>query len=185
MPVCRTGPAQSLSLGMSKTLRSLALIVVGIVAVFVMLKPQVPLSAGSPAPATVGVSLTGQPFALDAFRGRYVVVNIWASWCPPCLREIPDFIEVANELAPNVVFVGLAADSPLGDVSRITQQLGIPYPVVPIDAKTQHAWGATALPSTYVVDAKGNVVWSVRGGITQDMLRDALLSVAPHGRDKA
>jgi thiol-disulfide isomerase/thioredoxin len=167
---------------MGTTLRSLALVVIGIVAVFVMVRPQEPLSTGTRAPAVVGTTLTGEPFSLEDLRGRYVVVNIWASWCPPCLQEIPDFIEVARELAPHVVFVGLAADSPRADVEKMTQRLGIPYPIVPIDGKTQRAWGATALPSTYIVDAKGNVVWSVRGGITQDILRDALLSVAPRAK---
>ena len=133
-----------------------------------------PFAVGAPAPPTHGRALDGGAFDLSAWKGQPVVVNIWATWCGPCVHELPEFAEAARRHA-DVRFVGLAADSRPGDIERMVARFAIPYPIVPIDGATQAAWKAEAVPSTYVLDAEGKVAWSVLGAITGRDL-DAVLA---------
>ncbi len=140
-----------------------------------------PLDAGAAAPRTVGTTLDGGQLDLASFRGHFVVVNVWATWCGPCLHEMPDFVEQAKVWQPKgVQFVGLAADSPKDDIPVVAAKMGLNYPVMPIDAKTANAWNAKAFPSTYIVDPNGKVAWSVAGGITAKDLDQALVEVMQH-----
>jgi thiol-disulfide isomerase/thioredoxin len=137
--------------------------------------PLVP--AGTPAPTTRGPTLDGGAFDLGAWRGQPVVVNIWATWCAPCMVEMPGFVDVARA-TPDVRFVGLAAESTPAAVERVAARLQVPYPLVTIDDATQRAWGATAIPATFIVDANGAIVWSVAGAITASELAGAVARFA-------
>lgn len=132
---------------------------------------------GTPAPETRGQTLDGGAFVLAAWKGQPVVVNIWATWCGPCVHELPEFADVARRHG-DVRFVGLAVDSRPADVERMVARFAIPYPVVPIDGATQAAWKADAVPSTYLLDKDGKVVWSVLGGISGRDLEAALAKFA-------
>jgi thiol-disulfide isomerase/thioredoxin len=136
-----------------------------------------PLPQGVTAPPTAGQSLNGAPFDLQAWRGEVVVVNVWATWCPPCVMELPHFAAAARERAGQVRFVGLAAESPIEDVVKMTARFGLPYPIVPIGGATQRAWNARALPSTYILDAHGHVAFSVGGALTRAQLDGAIDAV--------
>lgn len=137
-----------------------------------------PLAAGVSAPRTVGTTIQGQAFDLAAWKGHVVVVNVWATWCGPCLMEMPDFEEESQKWeARGVRFVGLAADSKPEDIPPMVQKLGVTFPIVPISSATQRAWNVTALPSTFVVRADGSVAWSVRGAIHGHDLAEVLEDV--------
>ncbi len=136
------------------------------------------LADGTVAPRTVGVTLDGERFDLSQWRGSVVVVNVWATWCPPCLYEMPELSSAARRwFDKDVRFIGLAADSPPDKIPVIVEKLSIPYPIMPIDGRTQRAWNAVALPSTYIVDKDGTVVWSVRGVIGGEELDAAITRV--------
>lgn len=132
------------------------------------------LAEGSAAPRTVGRTLDGGAFDLATWQGQPVVVNLWATWCAPCVHELPEFAAAARR-HEDVRFVGLAADSPRDAIERMVARFQIPYPIVPIDGATQQAWKANAVPATYLLDGDGKVVWSVLGGITGRDL-DAVLT---------
>jgi thiol-disulfide isomerase/thioredoxin len=136
-----------------------------------------PFAVGTPAPTTRGRTLDGGAFDLAEWKGQPVVVNIWATWCGPCVHELPEFAEAARR-HDDVRFVGLAADSRPADVERMVARFSIPYPIVPIDGATQAAWKADAVPSTFVLDADGKVAWSVLGAITGKDLDGVLARVA-------
>ena len=157
-------------------LRTVGTAVILTLLTIILVGPNVPLDKGAWAPPTTGKTLTGEDFHLSAWRGRVVVVNVWATWCPPCLEELPEFAEVARG-QPDVAFVALAADSPLEHVQALAARLQLPFAVVAIDGATQKAWNATALPSTYIVDREGRVAWSTRGAIHGHELEAALRSV--------
>ena len=88
---------------------------------------------------------------------------------------MPDLVRAAEKWQPrNVRFVGLAADSPPENVPLIATKFGLNYPVFPIDGRTQNAWNAKALPSTYILRPNGTTAWSVAGAITLAELDDVL-----------
>jgi cytochrome c biogenesis protein CcmG/thiol:disulfide interchange protein DsbE len=154
----------------------LALLVVSLVGVGQPLRP------GTTAPPTAGTTLEGEPFDLGRLRGGIVVVNVWASWCAPCLYELPMLVSTASRWKERGVrFVGLAAESDPADVQRIVDQLESPYPVLHIDGATQRAWNADALPSTYIVSADGVIAWSMAGALSADELEDAIVGVVGRG----
>ena len=73
---------------------------------------------------------TGQPKSLAQWRGQVLVVNFWATWCPPCLEEIPAFIRLQERYGPRgVQFVGIAIDD-TAQVMAFMQRLGMNYPVL-------------------------------------------------------
>jgi thiol-disulfide isomerase/thioredoxin len=132
----------------------------------------VPLTMRTESPNTAAVSaltvaqfkdLSGQPGSLEQWQGRVLVVNFWASWCPPCLEEIPGLVRIHGELAPKgLQIVGIAVDS--ADNARTSAaQLGVSYPVLVagmevIDLTRRLGNRAGALPYTVILDRKGKVV---------------------------
>jgi thiol-disulfide isomerase/thioredoxin len=133
-----------------------------------------PLEAGSAAPPIVGTTLDGATVKARATGPRPFVVNVWATWCPPCLAELPAFAAAARTYEGKVDFVGLAAESKAADVVALRDRFGVGYPLFLIDAVTQRMWNATALPSTYIVAADGRVLWSIRGAIDAHLLDDKI-----------
>ena len=105
---------------------------------------------------------SGAPQALAQWRGQVVVANFWATWCPPCLKEIPGFAEVSRKWAGRgVQFVGISIDSP-EQVTRFQQEKNVPYPLLIGSAATlqlsaELGNGPQALPFTLIIDPKGEI----------------------------
>jgi len=113
------------------------------------------------APAWTLNDLDGKPVSLADFKGKVVVLDIWATWCPPCRAEIPHFIEIQNEYKDKgVTVVGMSVDSTgPADVAKFVKDNGMNYPIVMADEKTATAYGADqGIPFTIVIDKNGNVV---------------------------
>jgi thiol-disulfide isomerase/thioredoxin len=134
-----------------------------------------PLAAGVMAPAVVGTTMTGEPFSLAALRGQQVVVNVWATWCTPCLMEMPSLVKF-SEAHPEIAMVGLVAESSAEDAHRLIRKLAVSYPNVQITGAQQSAWHVTGLPSTFVIDEQGMVTSSVAGAITHSQLEDMVVA---------
>lgn len=105
------------------------------------------------------------------------VVNLFASWCPPCVREMPAFEAVSQELAGQVGFVGLAIQDRTADATRIVEETGVTYRWAR-DAKGDFASaaGITQMPSTLFVDADGEIVEVHSGALDADELRELIAS---------
>jgi thiol-disulfide isomerase/thioredoxin len=139
----------------------------------------------SAVPDIKATTLAGKPFDLAAYRGKVVVLNFWASWCPPCRVETPALQYVAAELAAKgVVFVGVdtretdldAANAFLRDVAR----QGLPYlNIADPDGSVALAFSGSlppnAIPSTLVIDRRGRLAVRIVGPTTQPRI-EALLS---------
>jgi thiol-disulfide isomerase/thioredoxin len=95
------------------------------------------------------------------FKGKVVVLDFWATWCPPCKAEIPGLIALQNEYGKNgLVVVGISVDEGGATVvKKFAQQLGMNYPVVLADEKTTRAFGGIeAIPTTFIIDREGRIV---------------------------
>jgi thiol-disulfide isomerase/thioredoxin len=128
-------------------------------------------------------SLERGSFRLADFGGKVVVVNLWASWCGPCRREIPDFEEVRRDYSERgVEFVGLTTENPRTDAGRVRQFLRdvkFGFRLGWADRETAMGLmnGRNTIPQTYVLDREGRVLLHMRGygaerGVS--MLRDAI-----------
>lgn len=111
------------------------------------------------APAFTLQDMNGKPVSLADFRGKVVVLDFWATWCPPCKKEIPDFVELQRQYgSKGVQFVGIALDEP-NKVTEFVQQNGINYPILlGNDAITAKYGGIDGIPTTFVIDKNGKIV---------------------------
>jgi thiol-disulfide isomerase/thioredoxin len=121
----------------------------------------------------------GKPQSLNLFKGHPVVVNFWASWCGPCVEEMPALSQMQREYAKKgIEFVGLGVDSDK-NVKAFLQKVAVSYPVYVIGfggADLARAFGNNAggLPFTVVIDAKGNVRSTKLGQIQPNELKQTL-----------
>jgi len=124
--------------------------------------------------------LAGLAVALEQLKGKVAVVNFWATWCPPCRKEIPDLVEAhARYRERGVAFLGIAVEDNRELVQDFSRTYGINYPLVA--GKEQgialmQALGnqAAGLPFTLVLDAQGNIVAAKRGAMNATRLEQAL-----------
>lgn len=123
----------------------------------------------------------GKTADVQAWRNKVLVVNFWASWCPPCVKEMPTLNLLQQEFKEqNVLFVGIGIDSP-SNIREFLQKTPISYPIVigGIDGSAiAKQLGNTqgALPYTIVIDAKGKAISSKLGQISEDELRNTIKS---------
>ena len=103
--------------------------------------------------------LSGKPVRFsDEFKGKVVLLNFWATWCPPCLQEMPGLNEVYNAYKDKGVEVfGLTLDEEGLPVTKPTlTKLGIDYPILEADKATYQAYGhILTIPFTYIIDRNG------------------------------
>ncbi|MCZ8294034.1 MAG: TlpA disulfide reductase family protein [Hylemonella sp.] len=126
-----------------------------------------PWPARQPVPALRALDLQGKTWTLADLRGRAVVLNFWATWCPPCRAEMPSLQQLAEIYGPDQLLV-LAINVGEGP-RRITQYLqssGLELTVL-LDPQSEatKAWGANVLPTTILIDAGGRPRQRVRGEV--------------------
>ena len=117
-------------------------------------------------------SLTGEKITLSDFAGHVVVLNFWATWCPPCRAEIPDFQAAWDKYKDNgVVFLGVSIDQNKSDVESYIKDSGVTYTIL-LDLTNQVAglYGISAIPTTFILDVDGSVLFSQVGSMTIDQL---------------
>ena len=113
--------------------------------------------------------IAGETHALQSYSGKWVVVNFWATWCPPCLEEIPDLIAL-HEKRKNLSVIGIAVDyKSVEEVKSFVDDNLMSYPIVLGDDKVlQQFSSATVLPTTYIYNPQGNLVKIRQGLVTRE-----------------
>lgn len=104
--------------------------------------------------------LDGKAVKLSDFKGKVVILNFWATWCPPCRKEIPTFVALQKQYGDKgLVIVGMSLDEKgPGVVKPFVAKMGINYPVVMGDQKTAAEYGGVeVVPTTFVIDRKGKI----------------------------
>jgi thiol-disulfide isomerase/thioredoxin len=124
-----------------------------------------------PAPDFQLTGLDGKPVTLAGSKGKVVLLNFWATWCGPCLAEIPDLVELQKKYKDRLQILGLVVDDEdLDAIKKFAARFGINYPVAlaTSDIRIQYG-GIPALPTSFVLDSEGRVVQKHEG------LRDPVL----------
>jgi thiol-disulfide isomerase/thioredoxin len=125
--------------------------------------------------AAVLPDLQGTSQRISQWRGKVLVVNFWASWCEPCRKEIPEFIEIQNQFRDQgLVFVGIAVDQPQ-KAAAFSQDIGINYPVLTGGMEAMSLAEAAgnrqgALPFTVIIDRSGKIISTHLGLLSRSKL---------------
>jgi thiol-disulfide isomerase/thioredoxin len=136
-----------------------------------------------PAPALAGPKLGGGSISLAEYRGKVVVINLWASWCGPCRKEQPALERVWREYQDRgVQFLGLDVRDQEVAAGAFREEFGVTYPSFYDDsARLTFELKAQVLPTTYVVDQRGRIVFRLTGTVNDVLLRKVLDGVLARG----
>ncbi len=159
------------------------LIVLGVAAFVYMPKPSasadppesgsaIPLEVSYAAPELSLTDLQGSPVALADYQGTVVLVNNWATWCPPCKAEMPTLQAYYEEhKGQGFTIIAIEAGDPLAEVVSFVAEYGLTFPVWPDAAmKSIGAFRNPGLPSSYVIDRSGTVRLAWAGAVSRDIL---------------
>ena len=113
---------------------------------------------------------------LNQYGDKWVIVNFWATWCGPCIREIPELMSFADRHLDRVQVVGIAFEkTPIDEIRSFVAKLGVNYPVLIIGEEPLVPMEPLkGLPSTFLVSPQGQVVHSHIGPVTENELADWL-----------
>lgn len=140
---------------------------------------------GNPAPALTGRTIRGDQFDLTDERGRWVVVNFFATWCAPCIQEHPDLMawEERNRTTGEGTLVTVVFDDNVRNViDFFEEQGGGTWPVLDGDGGSVGLdWGVIKVPESYVVDPSGIVRAKILGGVTLDGLEQIIADLEAGG----
>jgi len=121
----------------------------------------------------------GNKVSLSDFYGKPILVNFWATWCPPCKAELPDFDRVYADYGEDVVFMMVNMTDGSRDTVESAQAFvsdnGYSFPVYfDRDLDAAYTYGASSIPMTVLIDADANIVGAQIGILTEDQLRTIL-----------
>src|SRR5690606_10269991 len=144
-----------------------------------------PGAVGSTAPEYAARMLDGDTISLVALRGQPVLLNVWATWCPPCRKEMPELQALHEELGPKGLYVlGVSIDAAGADeiVREFLDEYDITFAIArDPDERVTTAFPAQGVPITVLIDPEGTIVWRHLGPVSADQpdLRAALARVLP------
>ena len=132
------------------------------------------------ASAFVLTDTAGKRHRLADYKGRWVVVNYWATWCVPCIQEIPEIAEFQGA-HPEVVVIGIAVDAEdVPKTKAFAKKVGHTYPLVISDERVEKQFKAVkGLPTTRIYDPAGKSVYDKLGRVTRKSLEEVTRTSAP------
>jgi len=133
----------------------------------------VPVPVSSPAPALTLTDTLGISHALADYRGQVVLVNLWATWCPPCKEEMPTLqAYYRKHVAEGFLVIAIDDGDPTPDVLQFVKDYQLTFPVWldPTYIATEQAFKTLNLPSSYVIDRAGTIRLMWVGGISRKTL---------------
>lgn len=130
---------------------------------------------GTSAITTQMTDFEGQTFALSDYRGKPVVVNFWASWCPSCVAEMPDFEVVYQNRRAEVEFVGINQSDSRERADELADETGVSYRLAEDpDGRIFEAFGGVGMPTTVFINADGDIVDVVVGQLSAEHLEELI-----------
>jgi thiol-disulfide isomerase/thioredoxin len=131
----------------------------------------VPSTAPSPAPSVALTDASGNAIELSDFRGKLVVLNLWATWCEQCLREMPSLDRLQAHFGDRIAVLAISEDRGGAKiVEPFMAKLGLKSVKVYVDPKSEvgHAFDVQGLPTSFLIDHDGKVLGRVEGGADWD-----------------
>ena len=145
-----------------------------------------PVITGVTAPNFVLPLRGGGELALDSLQGQPVVLNLWASWCAPCVHEMPLLDALHDRLDGVGVVVALNLDEQRAPAEALLVRDGLDLPVVwDEDRAAVTAWGPRKMPTTYIIDAAGLVVQRIEAGLSEEQIAEIEATVRGLARGEA
>lgn len=126
--------------------------------------------ANLPAPALQAQDLNGAPKTLADYHGKVLLLNFWATWCPPCLREMPSLERLRMNMAGRPLeIVAIDSAEPPEEVNAYLSKMKLGFPVL-LDEKGSNTqrWKVFVLPTTFVLDGEGRVRYVLKGATEWD-----------------
>jgi thiol-disulfide isomerase/thioredoxin len=140
------------------------------------------LEVSKTAPGWTLRNLEGKPVKLSDFKGKVVLLNFWATWCPPCREDIPELIALQKQYAPQgLVVVGVSMDEGgAAGVARFLKSKEINYPIVMGTPELAEAYGGIeVLPTTFLIDRDGRIVDGLEGATDRAGFEEKLRPLFP------
>ncbi len=137
---------------------------------------EAPAGQGQPAYNFTLNDMLGKPVRLQDLRGKVVLVNLWATWCPPCLAEMPDLDAVYRAYRDQgLVILGVDDQEPGQTVSDFLVRNPLPYPILlDPDSRVARAYHVDYLPASFVVDKRGMLRATLPGQSSRSRLENAI-----------
>ena len=121
-----------------------------------------------------------KPISLADYHGKVVFLNFWATWCPPCQREMPEIQKLSEKYQNSEDIAILTVVMPGGQemdaagIKKFLKEKGFTMPVIFDDGRLSSSFQITSLPTTYMFDRDGNVYGSVVGQLSSDMMENII-----------
>ena len=125
--------------------------------------------------------------SLKEYRGKWVLVNFWASWCEPCRGEAPDLAKFQQEHAgKNFTVVGIDTQDISDDGLKFAKEYDIPYPLLHDgNGDNGHEYGTTGVPENFLLEPNGKVAWETAGPVDEKLLTEEVTPLLPPKGDGA
>ena len=122
----------------------------------------------------------GVTHSLENYKGKVIFLNFWATWCPPCKKEMPDVESIYKEYGENkkdVVILGINSEKE-NEVKKFLKDKGYTFPtVIDENSEVMRKYFIQAFPTSFVIDKEGNVYGYVMGGLTKEQIRQVIEEV--------
>lgn len=136
---------------------------------------------GTAAPSYGFTDAAGKRHSLADFRGKPVLVNLWATWCAPCVKEMPALDARAGKLGGRIVVLAISQDSDAAKAKRFFADRGVRHLGLQLDPESQFSFGmGVNLPTTILYDATGHELWRIAGDF--DWAGDAAAALIAEAR---
>lgn len=156
------------------TVFMVVLAAIGLLAFGLIDKNETAIAVGDPAPRPELTDLaTGEPATIEDYRGQWVLLNFWSSWCEPCREESPD-LEAFQQAHPDIAVVGINLEDASEDAKGFVSELGLTYPQLrAADSRAlRESYGSIARPENFLLDPDGEIAVIQRGPVNEKILRE-------------
>lgn len=148
-------------------------------AIFQAINPtdaKVGITEGNVPPDFELMTLDGEKMSLSSLEGKKVILNFWATWCPPCRKEMPDMQKIHDDYEGEVVVAAVnltSSEKNIDSVKRFVDELGLTFPVLlDEDGKINKQFEVLSYPTSYIVNEDGVITTKFAGAMTYEQMED-------------